>query len=97
MSMKKTSISRRTLLKGLATIPVVAAVGYAATASAEAVSTDDPVAQSLAYTPNSTTEGQSCAGCNLYQGGTAAAGPCAIFGGKDVQATGWCKSWVKKM
>ena len=48
-------------------------------------------------TPGCTTEGQNCAGCNLYQGGTAAAGPCAIFGGKDVQATGWCKSWVKKM
>jgi len=94
MSIK--DINRRTLLKGLAAIPVVAAVGYAATAAAEAVTVDDPTAKALEYTEKSTTEGQQCGNCGIYQGGTAAAGPCPIFGGRDVVATGWCKSWVAK-
>jgi hypothetical protein len=96
MSNDKTSMSRRTLLKGLASIPVVAAVGYSATAAAEKLSVDDPTAKSLAYTEKSTTDGQTCANCNLYQGGDAATGACPIFGGKDVVASGWCKSWVAK-
>lgn len=94
--MSANDISRRTLLKGLAAIPVVAAVGYAAVASAEALSSEDPTAKALGYTPNSTTAGQSCSVCNLYQGGTAAMGGCPIFAGKEVAATGWCKSWVAK-
>jgi len=94
--MKSTKIDRRTLLKGLAAIPVVAAVGYASTAAAEAVDVNDATAKALEYTEKSTKEGQHCATCGLYQGGTAASGPCPIFGGKDVKATGWCRSWVAK-
>lgn len=94
--MMNNHVSRRSLLKGLAAIPVVVAVGYSAIASAEALSTDDPAAKALGYTPNSATAGQSCANCSLYQGGTAATGGCPIFAGKEVAATGWCKSWVAK-
>ena len=53
-------------------------------------SADDPTAKALEYTEHSTQEGQSCANCNLYQGGTAASGPCFIFPGKGVAAAGWC-------
>jgi hypothetical protein len=94
--MSANDVSRRTLLKGLAAIPVVAAVGYAAVASAEALSSEDPTAKVLGYTPNSATAGQDCANCKLYQGGTAATGGCPIFAGKEVAAAGWCKSWVAK-
>jgi hypothetical protein len=96
MSTSKKQVSRRTLLKGLAVIPVIGAIGYHGTASAAMLSPDDPTAKALAYTEKSTQEGKHCATCNFYQGGTAASGPCLIFPGKDVAATGWCKSWVKK-
>lgn len=96
MSTSKKQVSRRAVLKGLAAIPVIAAVGYHGSASAEMVSPDDPTAKALEYTEHSTHEGQSCSKCNLYQGGAAASGPCPIFPGKDVAATGWCKSWVAK-
>jgi hypothetical protein len=87
---------RRTILKGLLAIPVVTIAGFHSTANAAMLTADDPTAKALAYTDKSTTEGQSCANCNLYQGGTAATGPCTIFPGKDVAAAGWCKSWVAK-
>jgi hypothetical protein len=96
MSSNKNEVSRRTVLKGLAAIPVIAAVGYHGSASAEMVSADDPTAKALQYTEHSTEAGKHCGNCNLYQGGTAASGPCPIFPGKDVVATGWCKSWVAK-
>ncbi|MDT8283219.1 MAG: high-potential iron-sulfur protein [Gammaproteobacteria bacterium] len=87
---------RRAILKGLAVIPVLAITGLQSTAYAAMVSADDPTAKALAYTDKSTTEGKSCGNCNLYQGGSAAAGGCPIFPGKDVAAAGWCKSWVAK-
>jgi hypothetical protein len=96
MSTNKNEVSRRTVLKGLAAIPVIAAVGYHGSASAEMVSADDPTAKALQYTEHSTEAGKHCGNCNLYQGGTAASGPCPIFPGKEVVATGWCKSWVAK-
>ncbi|WP_427307253.1 high-potential iron-sulfur protein [Cupriavidus sp. H39] len=37
---------------------------------------------------------QTCANCQLYQGDEgSAAGGCALFGGKDVAAKGWCSAW----
>ena len=90
--------SRRTILKGLVSIPVLAITGLPSTSYAAMVSADDPTAKALAYTAKSTTDGQTCANCNLYQGGgSAASGPCAIFPGKDVAAAGWCKSWIAKV
>lgn len=96
MDNSSSKLNRRSLLKGLAAIPAVAVVGFHATASAEMVSVDGPTAKALQYTEKSTMEGQTCANCGLYQGGDAASGPCPIFGGKDVAASGWCKSWVAK-
>lgn len=88
--------SRRTILKGLVSIPVLAIAGYQPNSYAAMVSADDPTAKALSYTEKSTTEGQTCANCGLYQGGDAAAGPCPIFPDKDVAAAGWCKSWAPK-
>jgi hypothetical protein len=89
--------SRRAILKGLVSIPVLSIAGFQSTSYAAMVSADDPTAKALAYTDKSTKAGQTCANCSLYQGGTAAAGPCPIFPGKDVAAAGWCKSWAAKV
>ena len=88
--------SRRSILKGLVSIPVLAITGLPSTSYAAMVSADDPTAKALAYVAKSAKAGQTCANCSLYQGGTAASGPCPIFPGKDVAAAGWCKSWVAK-
>jgi High potential iron-sulfur protein len=41
--------------------------------------------------------GQTCANCSLYKAkATDAWGPCDIFGGREVNAKGWCSAWVKK-
>ena len=67
------------------------------------VTATDPMATTLGYNPDSTkvtnskhTAGAECSNCNLYQGGTAAFGPCPFFPGKSVSATGWCTSYIKK-
>ncbi len=96
MTKQSSNISRRSILKGIVSIPVVAIAGFQSTSYAAMVTLDDPTAKALAYTDKSTTAGQSCSNCQLYQGGTAATGPCTIFPGKDVAAAGWCKSWVAK-
>ena len=89
--------SRRAILKGLATIPVLAVAGFQTKSYAAMLTADDPTAKALSYTDKSTTAGQTCANCNLYQAGSATSGPCPIFPGKDVAAAGWCKSWVAKV
>jgi hypothetical protein len=88
--------ARRNLLKGIAIVPVAMVLGRVGTASAAMLSPNDPLAKSLGYTEHSKTPGQHCAICNLYLGGSAPKGKCQIFGDKEVVATGWCKSWVKK-
>ena len=96
MSTSKNQVSRRTVLKALATIPVIGAIGYHGGANAVMLSPDDPTAKALGYTEKSAQEGQTCANCNLYKDGAADSGSCTIFPGKEVAANGWCKSWVAK-
>lgn len=88
--------SRRAVLKGMLGIPVVAIAGFQSTAQAAMLSVDDPTAKALQYTEKSTVEGKTCANCGIYQGGANPTGACPIFPGRDVVATGWCKSWVAK-
>ena len=57
---------------------------------------DSTQAKSFKYVHDSTTDGQMCSNCQLYQGGAKAWGECAIFPGKEVAAKGWCTAWVKK-
>lgn len=65
--MTHAKVSRRTVLKGLAAIPiVVATIGCSTTASAEALSLDDPLAEAMGYVEQSATQGQHCANCNLF-------------------------------
>jgi len=41
--------------------------------------------------------GSKCENCKLFQGAAGAAqGPCLLFPGKAVKATGWCSSWTAK-
>ncbi len=95
MKDQSTDQGRRAILKGLMGIPVVAIAGYQSVHAAM-LSVDDPTAKALGYTEKSTTDGQTCANCGIYQGGSNPSGACPIFPGKDVAAAGWCKSWVKK-
>lgn len=90
----RTTMKRRTLLKGLAAIPVMGIALRHTAASAEMLSVDDPVAKNLQYTETSPNPEQTCANCKLYTGGSAPTGGCLLFGNKQVVAGGWCKSWV---
>jgi hypothetical protein len=61
----------------------------------------DPTAQALKYTEDNIKagpphqDGQACATCNFFGGGTAYA-PCQLFPGKAVTAKGWCSGYAKK-
>ena len=82
----------------------------AASASAQAAKVDpkEPQAAALNYVDDAAeaaarklpkyAPGQVCANCTLYQAKAAAdpTGPCAVFGGRQVAARGWCSAWVKK-
>ena len=74
------------------------------------VSEDDAVARTLGYkhdaadvdlkkfpkrgTPEAAN--QYCSNCILYQAGDGEWGGCALFGNKQVKATGWCASWAPR-
>jgi hypothetical protein len=98
--------SRRRLLKrvslGVALAPIAAGALRTAWAANPLVTEDDPTAKALKYTPDASKAsgakpGSSCGSCKLYQGAAnSAQGPCLLFPGKDVKATGWCSSWTAK-
>lgn len=96
MKKQNTDQGRRSILKGLMGIPVIAVAGFQTSAQAALVDANDPTAKALKYTETSAVAGSSCANCVLYSGGAAANGPCAIFPGKEVVATGWCASYAKR-
>ena len=71
--------------------------------AAEKLSEDDPTAVSLGYkhdaartTHQAYVAGRNCAGCTFFQGKDAPEGPCPVFGGKLVNANGWCASWLQR-
>ena len=109
--MSDEKISRRRLLQtamaGMAAVPALTLVAREAAAKAEDVAEDDQTAKSLSYVADATKvnpktnptykPGQHCANCIQYTGKAGdAKGPCNIFPGKNVKATGWCKVWVLK-
>ncbi len=76
-------------------------------AAAPVLSEADPQAVALGYKADGTkvdkakypqhAAGQSCSGCNFYQGKpTEAMAACQLFAGKQVAAKGWCTAWAKK-
>ena len=71
------------------------------------LSQSDPLAKSLGYTDEASKAdkakfpnykpGEICSKCRFYMGsGGQKYGPCQIFVGKDVSATGWCTSFAAK-
>jgi len=104
-----TSFSRRRLLQRLALgaslLPVGAARLRAAFAAGPAplLAVSAPAAKAVKYVEDAkdakgATPGSSCANCGLYQGANGSSqGPCQLFPGKEVKATGWCTSWAPQM
>lgn len=103
-----TSLSRRRLLHrlavGAAVIPLAAAVTRRAlAASAPLLSVSAPEAKAVKYVEKAqdapgAAAGSTCANCGLYQGPAGSAqGPCQLFPGKEVKASGWCSSWAPQM
>jgi len=99
--------SRRRLLKNVtlgAVLLPVAGEPLAALAAADLplVTADDPVAKSLQYVEDASKAsgakpGSKCSNCQNYQGAAGSSqGPCLIFPGKSVKASGWCMSWIPK-
>ena len=101
-------LSRRALLKrvavGAALAPVAGRLVRPAFAEAPLLAASAPEAQALKYVedarnaPAGATPGSSCASCGLYQGASGSLqGPCQLFPGKEVKASGWCSSWIAQM
>ena len=99
--------SRRRLLKkltlGVALIPAVGIpLRVASAAELPLVAPDDPTAKALRYVSDASKAsdakpGSRCGTCQLYQGtADSTQGPCLLFPGKAVKATGWCSSWTQK-
>jgi hypothetical protein len=99
--------TRRSILRGAAAI--AASSGFIRLAFADSLpmlSEADPMAQALGYRADATkvdktkfpqyAAGQTCSTCSLYAGTGAPSGPCPIYAGKSVAATGWCASYARK-
>jgi hypothetical protein len=109
--MSERKFPRRDLLKGalmgVAAVPVAALIGRAEAASGP-VDPSEPQAKSLGYVKDAATvdakanpnfkPGQICANCLQVPKGKegGAQVPCNIFGGRLVEAKGWCKVYVKR-
>ena len=108
--MSDDKISRRQLLQtalvGLAAVPAATLIAPSAGA-AELLSENDATAKSFGYTTDAKKviaksnptykPGQHCANCIQFTAKAGAPeGTCAIFPGKLVKSTAWCKVWVLK-
>ena len=104
-------LPRRALLKAAigATVIPTATLWRTASAAAPApmLTSTDPSAQALHYTPDAAkvdpkanptfVAGSHCALCAQFQGKPGdKQGPCVLFPGKQVSAAGWCLGYAKK-
>ncbi|MGI9301592.1 MAG: high-potential iron-sulfur protein [Gammaproteobacteria bacterium] len=99
--------NRRKFIAGCAVIPLASLTASRIAFAADKIDEGDPAAAALGYKhdasavdtakfPKQTGE-QNCANCQLYTGAEGSEwGPCGIFPGKDVSASGWCNAWVAK-
>lgn len=106
--MSQTKLPRRSFLRTtlaaatalpLGSIPIVLQ-------AQDMVDENDPSAVALGYKADTAdvdaakypkhSADQLCSNCQLYQGGDAESGACAIFPGKLVAGKGWCSAWVPK-
>lgn len=106
-------IERRGFLRiGSLAVAALAMASHTGTSRAQAAQSrldeKDPQAQSLGYKHDATQvdakkfpryrAGEVCENCQLFQAKPGNAwGPCPIFPGKQVNAKGWCTSYMKKM
>ena len=102
-------LSRRQLLQrlalGVSLTPVAAGLVREAFAAAPAplLQVGSAEAKAVKYVEDAkeakgATPGSTCANCGLYQGANGSTqGPCQIFPGKDVKASGWCSSWAPQL
>ena len=99
--------TRRKFVFAVPAAALALAASRIATAQAGKVEETDPQAAALGYRNDASkvdgkkfptfAAGRNCANCQLYQGKTGEAwGPCGAFGGKLVNANGWCAAWTKK-
>jgi len=99
--------SRRRFIEIVPLMGAALVAGRAAAADAPKLDPKDPQASALGYVVDASkadkakfpkyAAGQTCAGCQLYQGKAGDAwGPCTLFGGKQVAAKGWCSAFVAK-
>jgi hypothetical protein len=107
MTRHTSSASRRRFIKisgaGLVVAPFASALFSGAAQAVDAVSESEPTATALGYKMDATKASNRkdstavCGNCSLYSGKPGASdGPCSVFGGKLVNAKGWCTAWVKK-
>ena len=92
-----------TVLLAGASIPLAISMASRAALAAEKLSEDDPAAISLGYKHDATqarheayAQGRNCAGCIFFQGVDKTEGSCPVFGGRLVNAHGWCASWRQR-
>jgi hypothetical protein len=98
--------SRRQFIQIVPVASAAALLGATGRASAAMVDENDAQAKALGYVADAArvdkarfkqfAPGQNCGNCALYQGGTAPAGKCALFPGKEVALKGWCSAYAKK-
>ncbi len=103
------SIDRRgfgRICAGLAAVAVTGLGRVAQAADLPPVDAAGPQAAALGYVEDASkadkakfpayVAGSNCAGCQLYQGGAAERGACALFAGSSVNGKGWCSAFAKK-
>ena len=99
----------RLMLGGLASVPLVNLVGWAAAEAQDLphLTEDDPTAKALKYVADATKASradklgvaagqQLCSNCQFVQAPAGAWRPCQLFPGKAVAEKGWCMSWAPK-
>jgi hypothetical protein len=103
---RRSLLQRAALALPLAPLAVTSlrdALAAPAAAALPLLATDDPQAKQLKYVADAKQASDAkpdstCANCALYQGPYGSAqGPCQIFPGKAVKATGWCSAWAPQM
>jgi High potential iron-sulfur protein len=89
------------LRSALASPPTPGTLTFAADTPLLAI--DAPEAKAVKYvedarTAPGATPGSDCASCGLYQGAQGSAqGPCQLFPGRSVKASGWCSAWTPQL
>lgn len=96
----------RLALTGAVVVPISGVFSRLAAADLPHVDESDPTAVSLGYKQDSAQvdskkypqhqASQQCSGCRYFQGKNDEWGPCLIFPGKAVHATGWCSAFSAK-